>query len=208
MKEARSRLTTMMAMRTPRSLVAVLFAASVALTARASFADHYVVPSGSMEPTVQIQDRVFVDKLAYGLRIPLTDVYVARFAAPRRGEVVVLTSPESGTVLLKRVVAVGGDRVRVRDGELEINGKPVSVENEGGTWYERLGEKAHPLNLDRDGGPSFGPTEVPEGRVLVMGDNRGNSHDGRDFGFVESSAILGRAVGVFLRNGRPTWVPL
>jgi signal peptidase I len=194
--------------RGPRELVSVLFASAIALTARASFADHYIVPSGSMEPTVQVEDRVLVDKLAYGLRIPLTDVYLARFAPPSRGDVVVLTSPESGTVLLKRVVAVGGDLVRVHDGEVEINGKTASIENEGGTWYERLGPKPHALNLDNAGGPNFGPVVVPKGEMLVLGDNRGNSHDGRSFGFVGETAILGHAKGVFLRNGKVTWVPL
>jgi len=69
-------------------------------------------------------------------------------------------------------------------------------------------ESPHPLSLDRDGGPDFGPVEVPAGQVLVLGDNRGNSHDGRAFGFVPLAAILGHARGVFLRNGRMTWVKL
>ena len=194
--------------RVPRELVSVLFAAATALTARASFADHYIVPSGSMQPTVLVEDRVLVDKLAYGLRIPLTDVYLARFAPPNRGDVVVLTSPESGVVLLKRVVAIGGDRVRVHDGAVEINGRTVSIENDRGTWYERLGRRPHPLNLDNEGGPDFGPVVVPLGRMLVLGDNRGNSYDGRSFGFVPETALLGHAKGVFLRNGRVTWQPL
>jgi signal peptidase I len=194
--------------RRPLGLVSVLLAAAIALTARASLADHYVVPSGSMEPTVLVADRVFVDKLAYGLRIPLTDAYIARFGGPSRGDVVVLTSPESGIVLLKRVVAVGGDRVRVHDGLVEINGRPSGVEGNGGQLYENLDGRSHLLSLDHTGGPEFGPVEVPKGQVLVLGDNRGNSEDGRMFGFVPESAILGRAEGVFLRHGSPTWKPL
>jgi signal peptidase I len=194
--------------RRSRDLVSVLFAAAIALTTRASLADHYVVPSGSMEPTVEVQDRVFVDKLAYGLRIPLTDVYLTRFAPPSRGDVVVLTSPESGIVLLKRVVAVGGDRVRVRGGVVEINGRPAEVEMDRGRLYESLDGKSHPLSLDHAGGPDFGPVEVPKGDALVLGDNRGNSEDGRMFGFVKESSIMGRAEGVFLRHGHPTWMPL
>ncbi len=108
-----------------RDLSSVLAAAAVALVARSSFADHYVVPSGSMLPTVQLQDHVVVSKLAYGVHVPLLPGYVARFEGPARGDVVVLTAPDTGIVLLKRVVAVPGDRVRVHGGQLEVNGTPV-----------------------------------------------------------------------------------
>ncbi len=191
-----------------REFVSVLIAAAIALTARASLADHYRVPTGSMDPTVEVEDRVFVDKLAYGLRLPLTELYVARFAAPNRGDVVVLTSPENGIVLLKRVVAVGGDRIKVRDGVVEVNGQAAELDVSHGHLYETLGGKAHPLNLERSGGPDFGPVVVPRGEVLVLGDNRGNSQDGRMFGFVREASILGRAEAVFLRHGHATWLPL
>jgi signal peptidase I len=194
--------------RAPRALISTLLAASVALTARASLADHYVVPSGSMEPTVQIGDRVLVEKIAYGLRLPLTDLYVARFQSPSRGDVVVLTSPQGGTVLLKRVVAIGGDRVQVRDGAVEINGRPAKLELDRGFLQEDIDGKTHLVNLGNAGGPDFGPVFVPKGDVLVLGDNRGDSLDGRMFGFVHESSIMGRAEGVFLRDGRPTWMPL
>ena len=64
------------------------------------------------------------------------------------------------------------------------------------------------MSLDHGGGPDFGPAIVPQAHALVMGDNRGNSHDGRAFGFVDESAILGRAVGVFLHGGSFAWTPL
>src|SRR5437868_15267417 len=102
-----------------RELSSVLAAAAVALVARSSFADHYVVPSGSMLPTVELQDHVVVSKLAYGVHLPLVPGYVAHFAGPARGDVVVLAAPDTGITLLKRVVAVPGDRVTVRDGALE-----------------------------------------------------------------------------------------
>ena len=105
-----------------RELVTILVAVAVVVTARTSLADHYVVPSESMEPTVLPRDHIVVDKLAYGLRFPLLDGYAIRLAEPARGEVVVLTSPDDGIVLLKRVVAIPGDRVRVVDGKLELMG--------------------------------------------------------------------------------------
>ncbi len=72
------------------------------LFARASLADHYQVPSGSMRPTVEVGDHIVVNKLAFGLRAPMSNAYVLRGADPTRGDVVVLDSPEDGTVLLKR----------------------------------------------------------------------------------------------------------
>lgn len=172
------------------------------LVARTSLADHYVVPSGSMEPTVEIGDRILVDKRAFGVWVPVVDSYVLKAADPQPGDVVVLASPENGKTLLKRVVAGPGDVVAVRGGRVTRNGNeaPVTQEHEGN--YEALGDTRHPLRL---GGPDFGPARVPDGHYLVMGDNRGNSHDGRVFGFVARDAIRGRAVRVFLRNGSLTW---
>ena len=191
-----------------RELVTILMAVAVVVTARTSLADHYVVPSESMEPTVLPRDHIVVDKLAYGLRFPLLDRYTVRLAEPARGEVVVLTSPDDGIVLLKRVVAVPGDRVRVVDGKLELNGVSVPVRVQGSQLREHLGKSDHPLSFDWGGGPPFGPLVIPRDQFLVMGDNRGNSRDGRFFGLVSRESIFGRAEGVFLRRGAPTWIGL
>jgi signal peptidase I len=191
-----------------REVTSVLAAVAVALVTRSSLADHYVVPTGSMLPTVQLQDHVLVSKLAYGVRLPLLPGYVARFDGPARGDVVVLTAPDTGDVLLKRVAAGPGDRVRVHDGALEVNGEPVLVDERDGVPYEALGAKAHPLDLSEGGGPDLGPVTLPRDRYLVLGDNRGNSRDGRYFGLVDRDAILGRVKGVLLRGGRPTWIGL
>ncbi len=191
-----------------RDAASVLVAGAIVLTARSSLADHYFVPSGSMEPTVHVDDRILVNKLAYGVHVPLADVYAVDLAQPARGDVVVLTSPANGIVLLKRVAAVPGDRVRVVDGRLELNGEPVPVAERDGGVYEALGGSQHPLALDAGGGPDFGPVTLPPDRFLVLGDNRGNSNDGRYFGFVERAAIKGRAIAVISRAGRMTWIDL
>jgi len=191
-----------------REVVAVALMVGIAVSARSSLADHYVVPTGSMLPTVQLKDHVLVDKLAYGLRLPLADSYAVHFAAPALGDVVVLRSPTDGTVLLKRVVAVPGDLIAVDGGKLTIDGKKVPVVERGGDTMEQLGAGDHPLSLALGGGPDFGPTQLPKDRFLVMGDNRGNSLDGRSFGLVERDAILGRVEGVIVRHGAPTWVAL
>ncbi len=200
-------------MRTPRrsplrEIVPVLVAAAVVLVARSSLADHYVVPSGSMEPTVQVGDQVCVSKIAYGLRVPTSHTYVVRGSAPARGDVVVLASPTDGEVLLKRVVAVPGDVVEVDSGHVTIDGVPVPVTERDGALVEELGGRGHRLGAEYGGGPDFGPTRVPADRFLVLGDNRGNSRDGRFFGWVDREAILGRALAVCLRGNRPVWQPL
>lgn len=164
------------------------------LTTRASFADHYRVPSGSMEPTVHTGDHILVEKAAYGLRLPLTDTWLARFDPPKHGDVVVLSSPEDGeTVLLKRVAAVEGETVEVRRGRVSIGGQTLDE-----PW----------ASLAAGSGPDFGPVVVPSGKLLVLGDNRGNSHDGRQIGWVDTRRVLGRAVAVVGRDGRPSYEPL
>jgi signal peptidase I len=102
------------------------------------------------------------------------------------------------------VVGVPGTRVKVREGRIFIDDKLAPIEQRAGGRYEHLGRALHQVRLTNDGGPDYGPVTIPEGRYLVMGDNRGDSHDGRSFGLVSREAILGRAMGVYWRGG-PTW---
>lgn len=172
------------------------------LVARSSFANHYVVPTGSMEPTLQPGDRVLVDMSAYGLRLPFTERVLIARDRPRRGDVVVLPSPVDGTRLIKRVVGVAGDRVSVRHGHLSIDGVAASM-GEGG--HERIGERDVPMSLAYGGGPDI-DLRVPAGHVLLVGDNRGNSFDGRSFGVAREASIYARAKGVYWRRGEwLTW---
>jgi signal peptidase I len=190
--------------RIARELLVIAAFALVLMSARSSIADHYSVPTGSMLPTIEIDDRIVVNKAAYGLHVPFTSAYVTRFDGPKLGDVVVLDSPEEAKVLLKRVVGTPGARVEVRGGRILVDGKLARVEPHPDGLYERLGGAVHQVRITRDGGPDYGPVTIPEGRYLVMGDNRGDSHDGRSFGLVSREAILGRAMGVFWRGG-PTW---
>lgn len=186
----------------------VIVAAVLVITARASLADHYYVPSGSMLPTVQIGDRIIVDKRAYGIRIPATATYVVDFDGPSRGDVVVLSSPEDGRVLLKRVVGLPSDNIEVKEGRVYLDGKPVEVEEEDKKTMEHLGQKVHRVSFQLGGGRDYGPTKIPENQYLVMGDNRGDSKDGRYFGLVDRGLILGHAVGMYLHAGDWVWEPL
>jgi len=187
-----------------RELLVLAVFALVLMSARSSLADHYLVPTGSMQPTVEIDDHILVNKAAYGVRVPFTSTYLARFGGPAVGDVVVLDSPEEDKILLKRVIGVPGSQVEVRGGQVRIDGELAPVEQRADGLHELLGGVDHPLRLTAGGGPGWGPEVIPEGRYLVMGDNRGDSHDGRSFGLVTREAILGRALGVIWRAG-PAW---
>lgn len=190
-----------------REVSIFLVMAFVLMSARSSLADHYQVPTGSMRPTVQIDDRIFVNKAAYGLRVPFTQTFAAEFDGPQIGDAVVLRSPEDGKVLLKRVVGIPGTTIEVHLGQISIDGKLAPIEDIHGFHVENLAGKHHLVRLTNAGGPDYGPTTLPPGHYLVMGDNRGDSHDGRSFGLVTRDAFLGRAFAVYWRGG-PTWESL
>ncbi|WP_312916584.1 signal peptidase I [Stenotrophomonas sp.] len=170
--------------------------------ARDSLANHYQVPSGSMQPTLQPGDRVAVDMRAYGLRLPFTSVRLLATGQPQRGDVAVFDSPADGTRLIKRVVAVAGDRVQLHDGYLSINGQPLQHALAG----ELFGNKQVSLDLEEGGGPDIAGITIPAGKLLVLGDHRGNSFDGRFFGLVDADTVYGKAVAVYWRRGQgPAW---
>lgn len=188
-----------------RQFLSIAIAATVALAARSSLADHYVVPTGSMLPTIHEGDRIIVDKLAFGLRLPFTRTYLTENQPPAPGDVVIVLSPETGIVLLKRVVAGPGDVIEISEGRLILNGEEIPIARTAGGLVEELGRRSHPVDLALGGGPDFGPITVPDGEFLVLGDNRGDSRDGRYFGFVDRSAILGRAIACYYGSGRFQW---
>lgn len=167
--------------------------------ARDSFANHYYVPSGSMEHTLEIGDRVAVDMRAYGVRLPFTDVRLIVTGKPERGDIAVFDSPQDGTRLIKRVAAVAGDQVELADGRLSINGVPLEAMDANDV--EVFGDHLAALNLSHGGGPDIHGLTVPEGQVLMLGDARGNSIDGRFFGLMPASELYGRAVAVYYRRG-------
>src|SRR5215468_7522554 len=104
--------------RVVRELLMLAAFVLVAMSARSSLADHYRVPTGSMQPSVEIDDHILVNKAAYGVRVPFSSRYLTRFDGPAIGDVVVLDSPEEDKVLLKRVVGVPGTEVEVRGGRV------------------------------------------------------------------------------------------
>ncbi len=180
---------------------------------RSVLADWNYVPSGSMKPSIIEGDAVFVNRMAYDIRVPFTTVSLWHRDDPRRGDVVILYSPADGERLVKRVVALPGDSVAQRGGVLLINGRPLDYrpreaegllpadENARHLFYtEALGEHAHGIMLDAHGlqNHDFAPLVVPAEHYFVMGDHRDNSADSRYFGVVPRDRILGRAVVVLV----------
>jgi len=193
-----------------RSLLIVLLTVGAF---RSAVADWNDVPSGSMKPTILEGDRIFVNKLAYDLKVPFTRWRLARWTTPQRGDIVVLFSPADGTRLVKRVVGMPGDRIALRNDRLFINGRPLAYAPLTGIQVrdfqhsdhparllatETLGEREHPVMITPElpAMRFFGPLEVPAGQYFVMGDNRDESGDSRVFGFVSEDAIVGRATAV------------
>lgn len=174
---------------------------------RSAVADWNDVPSGSMEPTILVGDRIFVHKLAYDVRVPLTHISLYRISDPARGDIVIFDSKIAGKRLVKRVMGVPGDLVEMRRGRLIVNGAPavysdLREEDHAVIATEGIGTLAHSVRFEATSAPleldSFGPVTVPNDHYLVLGDNRRNSADSRVYGFVPRDEIVGRSRAVVL----------
>jgi len=187
-----------------------LFVFIVFTAFRSSVADWNDVPTGSMKPSILEGDRIFVNKLAYDLKVPYTTWHMAHWSDPSRGDVVVFYSPKDGTRLVKRVVGVPGDVIEMRDERLVVNGVaaeygpldrwivdqiPAGQQPNLVFASEKAAGPAHPVMIEPNLPAKrwFGPVKLVEGRYFMMGDNRDNSFDSRYFGAVERSSIVGRA---------------
>jgi signal peptidase I len=190
-----------------KEVAPILLALVLVTAARSSLADHYYVPSGSMENTLFAGDRVVVDKTAYGWRIPYTKIDVIEGSRPQAGEVAVFDSPADGILLIKRIVATGGQVVSLRDGHLFIDG--MALEAGGAPSREEFGKRVVELNLADGGGPPIDRLVMPQGKLLAIGDHRGNSLDARYWGLIDERELYGRAVAVYYRKGDGfVWKPL
>jgi signal peptidase I len=187
---------------------------------RSAVADWNDVPSGSMRPTILEGERIFVNKLAYSLRVPFTPWHVARWARPQRGEIVVFFSPHDEKRLVKRIVGVPGDRLEFRGRRLLLNGEEAAYSPAGkddSPSARAAGAGAAVVQRERVAGyehlvsalpspppyPDFGPVTVPPGKYFLVGDSRDTSFDSRFWGFVDEARIVGRAVAVVVSVDRP-----
>ncbi len=182
-----------------------LFFVALMLVFRSAIADWNEVPTGSMKPTIIEGDRILVNKLAYDLRLPFTHISLWRFAHPKRGEIIVFDSEVADKRLVKRVVGVPGDTVKMMDNVVFINNVPLtySLVNDQGPiveMIEHLEGADHSVRFGKYDSTlsSFINIQVPEDRYLVLGDNRDNSADSRVIGFVDRDEIVGRSSTVVI----------
>ncbi|MEW6056852.1 MAG: signal peptidase I [Bdellovibrionota bacterium] len=205
-----------------RSFFVALF---LVLLVRSVLIEPFKIPSGSMIPTLMVGDYIFVNKLAYGLKVPFSDwitdrpSYLIPGAGPKHGEVIVFKYPRDESIhYIKRVIAVPGDQVRVENKQVFVNGKPLNRRSlEAAPVTKELTSEYHPERLslfeEIAEGPGFTyrtlidsqgehftdleEVTVPEEHLFVMGDNRDFSADSRAWGFVPFKNIRGKAMFVW-----------
>jgi signal peptidase I len=174
------------------------------LVFRSAVADWSDVPTGSMKPTIVEGDRIFINKMAYDIRLPFTHVSLIKLAEPQTNDIIIFDSVVSDKRLVKRVIGVPGDNVAMKDNKLLINGIAISYQQ---TSTEKPHINSHYDNIESINGQShnirtnniasslanFNEVTVPAGQFLVLGDNRDNSADSRVIGFVPRNEIVGRS---------------
>ncbi|MGH7318761.1 MAG: signal peptidase I [Candidatus Rokuibacteriota bacterium] len=173
---------------------AILIAVLLALLIRTFVVQAFKIPSGSMIPTLLVGDHILVNKFIY------------RFRDPARGDVVVFKYPvEEHRDFIKRVIAVGGEEIYIKDRQVFINCQPPAPTcqpiKESWAYYE---DRMAP------GGEPYGPKQVPAGHHFVMGDNRNNSQDSRWWGYVKQEKIKGQAFIIYWswdseHDRKPLW---
>ena len=194
---------------------------------RSAVADWNDVPSQSMEPTILTGDRIFVNRLAYDLKVPFTRTAIFEWSGPERGDIIIFEAPHNDTRMVKRVIGLPGDRIAMVSNRLYVNGvpaglemaPPLSVDTEDLAdplphlyALEKIGEDEHIVMFqpNRPSRHTMGTMQVPDGQYFVMGDNRDNSGDSRVFGLVSRERVMGRVEGVAFsldveHNYMPRW---
>jgi len=208
----------------PRALLSLFGSIVLVLAIRWAFFEPYVIPSGSMIPTLLVHDHILVNKLSYGVRFPFTSSWIFHFGSPRRGDVIVFRSVDDADVfLVKRLIGLPGDEIRVvGQGQLMINGQlvprrqlsraeaiqylarwPVDARNEAlekNDIYEEDFDGHHHMTFRAHGDTNHeqGPYQVSADALFMMGDNRDNSSDSRVWGELPIDRVLGKASLIWL----------
>lgn len=165
-------------------LGALLLALIAAFIFRTWFFTPYRVPTGSMRHTIEAGDHLFVNTHAYGFIVPFSEMKLSRKKV-QRGDIVVFPfPPEPNLDYIKRVIAIGGDHLKIEGESVYVNGEPEDADY---TYYDP-NLLAPPEDID---------IVIPEGKLWVMGDNRRNSKDSRYWGYVDEDSVSGRGVMIF-----------
>lgn len=172
---------------------------------KSAVADLSSISGASMQPTLLDGDKVWVNKLAYDVKVPFTEIKLAELSAPERGDIIIIDSKRAGKRLIKRIVGLPGDTIAMQNNALVINGEPVTYEvvsrDEGAVIInEELPELSHRARLASGyvsrSRRSYGPAVVPQDQYFVLGDNRDNSADSRAYSFIPRAEIVGRSSSV------------
>lgn len=158
------------------------------------WAEPVMVPTASMEKTVLVGDHYLLFKLPYGPRVPFTSLHLPRWERVKHGDIVAFTSPiDPQEVLVKRVVALGGDSIEIRENAVYLNGKILSEP------YAVFKKSAFhtTFNMPRQ--------IVPRGELFMLGDNRNNSQDSRYWGSVPQTNVIGKPLWIFWSYNAPTF---
>ena len=166
---------------------AIIIALVLALFIRTFIVQAFKIPSGSMEPTLLIGDHLLVNKFIYGIKNPFTGATWVPISTPHRRDIIVFKFPLNPSQdFIKRVIGIAGDRIKVVNKEVFVNGKPFKVKE-----AVHLDPNIIPGSIKpRD---NFGPVTVPKNSLFVMGDNRDNSYDSRFWKFVKLKDVQGKA---------------
>jgi signal peptidase I len=178
---------------------------SLMLVFRSAVADWNDVPTGSMKPTIVEGDRIFINKMAYDLKLPFSQKTLIKFADPERNDIVIFESKVAKKRLVKRVIGIPGDTISMQNNQLSINHQVadytvVSQQKEYTLSQERIADHTHlirtqvqPGNNNQPHRANFNEITIPDGFYLMMGDNRDNSADSRSIGLVPREEIIGRS---------------
>lgn len=180
-------------------IIAVLFVRWIVI-------EPFVIPSGSMVPNLLVHDHILVQKFSYGIKVPFTNYWLAKWGSPQRGDIVVFRYPENPKIFyVKRLVGIPGDQVQVQDGRLTVNGNPLISDQETGEQdsegYYLFKEGDHLVRFSQRLPSPESLKEkyvVPEGQYFFMGDNRDQSSDGRVWGYVPEALLVGKAWTIWM----------